>query len=288
MVRGRCLCGAVAYESSGAPDWMAHCHCSICRKTYGGRCSTALRAPRSGFRWLRGEDEARGYESSPGNVRSFCPTCGSVVPGAPPQAPAVFLPAGCLQDDPGVRPIAHIFVGSKAPWYDIRDGLPQFEEYPPGIDAPVFHKERASPAETPGAVGGSCLCGAVTYEVTGPMSGIKNCHCSRCRKASGAAHDSILTLANEDFRWLSGEDRVQQFKLPEARRYWVSFCSLCGSLVPFVRAGREGVGIPAGSLDDDPGNRETHHIYVGSKAPWHEISDGLPKFDEYPPASFTP
>ncbi len=288
MIAGRCLCGAVAYQAEGPFEVMAHCHCSICRKLHGAPFATSVLAPAAGFRLLRGSERIARYESSPGLFRGFCSVCGSVVPVPAPGAPFVPVPAGCLDGDPGLRPSAHVFTGSKAPWHEITDDLLQHQEYPPSWNAPVFHSTRPSPAETPGALGGSCQCGDVTFEITGALDGIKNCHCSRCRRAASAAHDSIAGVAGADFRWLGGRQLVRVWKLPEAKRYWVSFCARCGSLVPGQVEGRDGVGIPASSLDDDPGLRQTHHIFCGSKAPWHEITDGLPQFDEYPPASFRP
>jgi hypothetical protein len=88
------------------------------------------------FRWAAGESLVKVYEapvreSPPGYRRSFCAVCGCSVPDVRPDAAAVFIPAGSLDDDPGIRPQAHIFVGYKAPWFEITDGLPQFKRHPP-------------------------------------------------------------------------------------------------------------------------------------------------------------
>jgi hypothetical protein len=69
----------------------------------------------------RGEERIARYQSSPGGQRAFCSTCGSVVPGLLNGDAMVFLPGGGFDDDPGLRPQAHIFVASKAPWYEIPD-----------------------------------------------------------------------------------------------------------------------------------------------------------------------
>ena len=71
------------------------------------------------------------YESSPGFHRPFCPRCGSVVPDGSDAEGRVGMPAGCFDEDPGSRTVAHIFVASKAPWFEIEDDLPQFEEDAP-------------------------------------------------------------------------------------------------------------------------------------------------------------
>ena len=132
MAKGRCLCGGVAYEVDGAIDVMANCHCSMCRKHHGASFVTFAGVKPSQFRWLQGEELLVNYESSPGNHRTFCRTCGSSLPAPHPGEGMFFFPVGTLDDDPGQRVQAHIFVGSKAPWVEIIDDLPQFDEYPPG------------------------------------------------------------------------------------------------------------------------------------------------------------
>ena len=82
---------------------------------------------------VEGEELVAAYQSSPGLQRGFCRTCGSNLPVPGTAEESFFVPAGTLDDDPGVRPAAHIFVASKAPWVEITDDLPQFDEYPPGF-----------------------------------------------------------------------------------------------------------------------------------------------------------
>lgn len=111
---------------------MLFCHCSMCRKAHGSAFRARARVWTKDLRWLRGEQLVRFYESSPGEHRGFCSVCGSNIFtkfAARPQE--VGLALGILDDDPGGRPICHVFVGSKAPWYEIADALPQFEEFPP-------------------------------------------------------------------------------------------------------------------------------------------------------------
>ncbi|TMB48664.1 MAG: GFA family protein, partial [Deltaproteobacteria bacterium] len=118
-VRGTCLCGDVAFEADAPFEFMGHCHCSMCRKHHGAAFSSALAVHPSRFRWLRGAEGIRRYESSPGGSRPFCGRCGSAVPGEAGQI--VFIAPGLLDDDPEMRPQAHIFVASKAPWHEIAD-----------------------------------------------------------------------------------------------------------------------------------------------------------------------
>jgi hypothetical protein len=133
MAKGSCLCGAIQYEVDGNIDVMANCHCSMCRKHHGASFVAYAGVKPSQFRWLQGEELLVDYESSPGTHRAFCRTCGSSLP-APHAGEAMwFFPVGTLDDDPGQRVQGHIFVGSRAPWVEITDDLPQFEEYPPGF-----------------------------------------------------------------------------------------------------------------------------------------------------------
>jgi hypothetical protein len=133
MLKGSCLCGGVRYQIDGEVGPMAHCYCSMCRKQHGAAFGTYVGVKAADFRWLKGEELVASYESSPGGQRGFCRTCGSNLPVLEPGAEEFFIPAGTLDDDPGVRPAVHIFVASKAPWVEIDDELPQFDEYPPGF-----------------------------------------------------------------------------------------------------------------------------------------------------------
>ena len=127
MIRGSCLCGQIKYELSGDVEFINNCHCSMCRKVHGAAFGSFLHAGSEGFRWAAGEGLVERYQSSPGNVRAFCRVCGSNMPVLEDRDNHVTIPAGTLDEDPGVRPMVHIFVASKAPWFDIRDSLPQFQ-----------------------------------------------------------------------------------------------------------------------------------------------------------------
>jgi hypothetical protein len=131
MIRGSCLCGQVRFELDGVPQFINHCHCSMCRKAHGAAFGSFLHADGNGFRWLVGESRVTNYPSSPGNVRAFCSVCGSNVPVLEDEGRHVIIPAGVLDDDPLVRPVVHIHTASRAPWFAITDALPQFAEFPP-------------------------------------------------------------------------------------------------------------------------------------------------------------
>ena len=135
---------------------------------------------------------------------------------------------------------------------------------------------------------GSCLCGEVTFEISGSVTPIEFCHCPRCRKAYGSTCAATLYVAAETFRWARGEDRVQVYDAPIRERppaYRHVFCRSCGSPLPIVNLQVGYAEIPAGSLEGDPGCRPLRHIFVGRKAAWHEISDDLPTHPEHVPPS---
>ena len=142
------------------------------------------------------------------------------------------------------------------------------------------------------AIGGSCLCGGVKFEITGPLSSPLNRHCSQCRKQHGAPFRIRVRVQVEDFRWLQGEHLIKYY---EGRGGILrGFCRECGSPIvnrptpkwkrtaEFPGALSE-YGVPLAILDDDPPVRPACHVSVASKAPWFEITDDLPQYPEYAP-----
>ncbi len=194
----------------------------------------------------------------------------------------IFVPLGNLDNDPGGRPEAHIFVGSKATWHEISDDVPQFDVYPPGWPEPKIEVPEPEPPSRPDAIRGSCLCGDVVFEVSGDRQGVVMCHCSRCRKGRSAAHGANFFLTNAEIEWVRGREQVRHFKVPDAESFTNCFCERCGSILPRDRADNGLLGVPAGCLDTDPGAGEKLHIFVGSKAPWVEITDDLPQLPGRP------
>jgi hypothetical protein len=129
---------------------------------------------------------------------------------------------------------------------------------------------------------GSCLCGAVRYEVTGPFEVFHLCHCSRCRKATGAAHACNLFTAPENIRWISGQDQAKRFDLPTAKRFSRAFCTECGSGLPYVNRTGTALVVPAGTLDRDPDIAPRDRIFWKYRAAWFDAAASAPAFDEYP------
>lgn len=129
---------------------------------------------------------------------------------------------------------------------------------------------------------GSCLCGEVTYKFTGPVKVFQYCHCSRCQKFTGSAHASNMIIEPQQFEWLTGEEHVGRYEIPEAKHFATSFCKKCGSSLPWKTKSAKAMIVPAGTLNDDPRMKPIHNIYYADKAPWYECVDNLVKYDELP------
>jgi hypothetical protein len=280
-INGSCVCGAVRWSYDTAPTAMVHCHCSICRKQHGTLFSTFVAGPLTTFHWRAGTGKISTWQSSEQGKRSFCAVCGSKVPGVSLDSQQVFMPAGALEGELGIRPQMHLFVGSKAPWHDIHDGLPQHEEFPRewgahGIDT-------APRAVRAGVTSGSCACGMVRFELEGRPFRMHHCHCGRCRHARGGAHASNVIYKLEALRVTEGAKWIVDFDLPGAQFFGTTFCSRCGSALPRRSETRGATVVPIGSLDTDPEIHPLAHQFVASKASWYDIHDGVPQFPEAAP-----
>ncbi len=128
---------------------------------------------------------------------------------------------------------------------------------------------------------GSCLCGAVKYEIRGEIGEASFCHCSRCRKATGTAFASSAPVATKDFVVLQGQDALKSFSVKGVHRV---FCAHCGSPIISRRDWiPEAVRVRLGTVDTPLKEGPQSHIYVDSKANWFEIHDNLPQYAELPP-----
>jgi hypothetical protein len=281
MTKGSCLCGTVQWRMEPPFGEMTHCHCSMCRKAHGAPFATFLEVAAENYHLIAGGGAITDYESSPSFHRAFCGNCGSAVP-LTGIGDTVYVPAGCLDDDPGVRPSMHIFAASKAPWHVIADDLPRCDAYPEGDPFPVIERPDLGSGK-PGVLNGSCLCGGVAFQVTTPFSVVHNCHCSRCRKARAAAHTTNGFTPADGVRPLRGEDLLVRYKVPDARYFTHVFCRTCGSGLPRFTEGSGAISVPFGALDNDPGRGADDHIFTAYKAPWYAIADDLPQFPERPP-----
>jgi hypothetical protein len=125
---------------------------------------------------------------------------------------------------------------------------------------------------------GRCECGAVRYRVADAFLYAANCHCSRCRAATGSAFKAFAGIERVKLEISNGGDTlliVGEANANDTR------CAACGSLLFSVVRDGAYVHVAMGSLVDAPGLRPTHHIFVGSKAPWFEIADDLPQFERH-------
>jgi len=276
MIQGSCLCGEHRFEVEGPFQLNHHCHCGFCRKHHGSAFVSLVGVAAERMHHERGD--AIAYASSAGFARESCARCGTALPQHIEGLP-VFVPAGCL-DDLDARMEFHIFAGSRAPWYEIADGLPVFDAYPPGVDTPP-QPTRENPDAKTGARG-SCLCSSVRFVIEGEPLAARHCHCSRCRKARAAAHASNLVTPTSTLRFTAGEELVRRYKLPEAQFFTQCFCERCGSKVPNVDASREIAIVPLGSLDDPPPLLPQEHIWTADVPAWSGIHDALPRREGKP------
>jgi len=132
--------------------------------------------------------------------------------------------------------------------------------------------------ETAPRLRGSCESGAVQYRVTDEFLYAANCHCSRCRAATGSAFKAFAGIERRKLELTEGADALLvrgEDQLNDTR------CASCGSLLFSVVRDGEYVHVAMGSLVDAPAIRPSEHIFVGSKAPWYEITDDLPQNEEY-------
>ena len=128
---------------------------------------------------------------------------------------------------------------------------------------------------------GQCRCRAITYEVADGFDYAVNCHCSNCRRATGAAYKPLAGIALDDISIVAGAPNVM--RVGDAAAPYLH-CRLCGSLLYAVVKDGTVAHVPMGTLVDAPSIRPTAHVFVGSKAAWFEITDGLPQFQAAIPA----
>jgi len=125
---GKCLCGAVHYAVADEFAYAANCHCSNCRRATGSAFKPFAGIARNKLDITKGEDHLMIFGDESGNDK-HCKVCGSLLYSVVRDGAFVHVAMGTLVDVPSIRPTAHIFVGSKAPWFTITDDLPQYEEH---------------------------------------------------------------------------------------------------------------------------------------------------------------
>lgn len=127
---------------------------------------------------------------------------------------------------------------------------------------------------------GSCACGAIEYELNGSLEWMNHCHCTICRKTHGAAFGTFGHGKASEFRWISGEEKVRQWRSSPGNTR--NFCEICGSNMPTVSGAEDHVRIPMGAIDDNPQYKPKEHYYLAFKASWYELTDELPRHERLP------
>ena len=126
-------------------------------------------------------------------------------------------------------------------------------------------------------INGFCECRRVRFEVEGEINDFSHCHCSQCRRLHGAAYATFAGVLRNQFRYVSGENDVSVYDSSDSHHR--IFCSNCGSnIMVALEEEPDSYYLNMSAIDGDPSRTKGYHIYIGSKAPWHEISDDLEKF----------
>ena len=131
-------------------------------------------------------------------------------------------------------------------------------------------------------ISGECFCGEITYEISGQLREARSCHCSRCRKAFSSQASAYALVDPTEFNWLTGEELLTEYA--SVQGFGLQFCSRCGSTLCGVFEGAVH-GVTLGCINGDPHVEIGQHIFVGSKASWEVIPDGVTTFDEAPTSS---
>ena len=129
------------------------------------------------------------------------------------------------------------------------------------------------------AITGECFCGDVTYRINGQLRDARSCHCSRCRKAFSAQASAYAEVVPGTFEWLSGEQLLSTYE--GSQGFGLRFCSRCGSTLCGIYEG-EVHGVTLGCVNGNPDVEIGMHIFVGSKAAWEVLPEGIVRFEEGP------
>ena len=132
-IKGSCLCQAVSYQFHGPEYVFQYCHCSRCRKFTGSAHASNIIIDPKQFEWLSGEDQVGRFEHPEAKhfATCFCKKCGSSLPWQSQSGTAVIIPAGTLDEDPGIKPTQNIFWKDRAAWREAVEALPQYDEIQP-------------------------------------------------------------------------------------------------------------------------------------------------------------
>jgi hypothetical protein len=132
VVRGSCLCGAIEFHLTEPFKVVHNCHCSRCRRARAAAYTTNGFTSMRGVEFVKGEQHLKTYKLPEAQffTQAFCEICGSGMPRIDAARKIAVIPLGALDDDPGSRPVDHIYVNNKANWFAITDDLVVFDQGP--------------------------------------------------------------------------------------------------------------------------------------------------------------
>jgi hypothetical protein len=272
VIRGACLCGGISFDLTGELKAPTICHCGMCRRWHGSP-GTYTTTPRKDVR-LSGTEVLRWYRSGPSSERGFCGKCGSSLFWRQVDGDYLDITMGALNPPTGLRADRHIWVAHRGDYQEIGGELPQYAGSSARAD-PIAPVPPLSPeAAQPDAHTGNCLCGAVAMTISGRMRDISICHCRQCLRWHGDAPG--YSKAKWTQIELAGAEHLHWYRSSDSARR--GSCNICGSSLFWEMTGADAVSITAGCLNPPTGLRARHHIFVGDKEDYSDITDGLPQF----------
>lgn len=130
-------------------------------------------------------------------------------------------------------------------------------------------------------ISGHCECGKVKYQIDGKITDFSHCHCSQCRRLHGAAYATFGGVEKDDFTYLSGEEELSTYASSDTHDR--VFCANCGSNILVALSDEPNAYYVAmGTINGNPALPPAYHIFVGSKAPWHQFNDQAERYDTFP------
>ncbi|MDR0809322.1 MAG: GFA family protein [Gemmobacter sp.] len=250
MMRGSCLCGAVAFEVTQPLRDVVACHCAQCRKQ-SGHYWAATSAPHAQFRLTR-EEGLVWYRASPAARRGHCGRCGAMLFWQREGEARISFSPGALEGITGLHIARHILAEEGGDYYPESTA-----EHPPPGDR----------------LRGSCLCGGCAFNLPAPAGGIIACHCTQCRRLSGHFSASF-DLDEAELVW-ERRDTLAEYGTPACGMR--GFCSACGASLWF-RATGGAFSVEAGAIDGATGGKLVRHIFTANKGDYYDLEDGLPQF----------
>ena len=128
---------------------------------------------------------------------------------------------------------------------------------------------------------GECLCGSVKFSVTDSFKAFYQCHCKQCQQLTGSAFASNIFTDPDNIEWLSGRANITNYEHP-SREFSKSFCTTCGSAVPFINKTKTSLIVPAGSLNELPDIQPQANIFTSEEACWLKPGLQAENFSGFP------